>query len=87
MIFRCPSNQDAMQRALIQRLDKINRENLPASYSPTFPVIATCELEFKDSRHEVAAKHDGKKGKMTPCGSGMKCGTVSSFKCLPAMLV
>lgn len=71
VIGRCPFNQDAMQRALIQRLDKINRKNLPASYSPTFPVIETCEIEFKDSRHNVAAKHDGKKGKMTPCGSAI----------------
>lgn len=75
MTSRCPFNLDAIQRALIQRLDKIDRKNLPTSYSPAFPVMETCELEFMDSRHKVASMHDGKKGKMTSCGSGMACGT------------
>ncbi|XP_076356949.1 tRNA-specific adenosine deaminase 1-like isoform X2 [Tachypleus tridentatus] len=65
IIGRCPFNEDAIVRAVFDRLRSV--QNLPEGYRPSLPCIYQSDLEFEDSRQQVELVFD----KAVPCSSAI----------------
>ncbi|XP_022250876.1 tRNA-specific adenosine deaminase 1-like isoform X2 [Limulus polyphemus] len=65
IIGRCPFNEEAIVRAVFDRLRLV--QNLPKGYHPSLPCIYQSNLEFEDSRQQVELVYE----KAVPCSSAI----------------
>ncbi|XP_040927205.1 tRNA-specific adenosine deaminase 1 isoform X2 [Betta splendens] len=67
VVGKCPYSQEVVQRALITRCSHVS--HLPAGFSVCPPLLLQSSLEFPFSQAQTKLRHQGGKGRISPCGA------------------
>ncbi|XP_073911729.1 tRNA-specific adenosine deaminase 1 isoform X2 [Castor canadensis] len=74
VIGKCPYSQEVMQRALIERCQKVSA--LPKGFRVEELKIQQSNLQFEQSRCAVQAKRGDSPGRLVPCGAAISWSAV-----------
>ncbi|TNN36111.1 tRNA-specific adenosine deaminase 1 [Liparis tanakae] len=69
VVGRCAYSQDAMRRALVSRCSRV--ADLPEGFSVRPPELLRSSLEFPFSRAQTELRHQGGRGRVSPCGAAI----------------